>query len=669
MASIPLLCNICPKHPNFSDISHLLTHVSSKGHLSHYFKAQVRSRQDPRILHQLEVYDRWYDEHHIEKLLSQRMLLKESKSVAHNTRNANNKPSAFGKPTKGTKKPVKVGSAARNCGHSVKDEDVIDPQLSQTQPTPLTAFTLRRSSLDQPVTDLASQHRAFAPRMRAWPTANLSEHGAFRTETREARNNPRAPGETVSDSGSDSERLFFRSPMTSIYPDPSTMSGPPRMGAFRSTTPVGETDPKDGLEDLATAESRPVADEADSNQSPKLKGICWPGMDIFDSASPDAQRQRNQKKNDSILKQMELNSMVVEPLEQIYWPEGTLKKERIITGMVESSPLKEESPKPRRRRAARDKGVLRNASTNNPQAAKLGRLPKLSCRNEESHPADLGDLSKRAIAMLESPTSAHPARRNLLAEPPEDENVEWELTAGDSRAGRKRRFTVYDDDVTEDEIEEPVDFMANCPRGTEHTFSHRLFSQAAPSYSLGFPHSNLGMPFPISANSHLLQGTGDGMNPSNRRDLNRRSGGLSRTLHSNSAVNKENIEPILNSLGRIDNAVPQAGNRRISQRYFSITRGSPPEYFDTLPPHMVFGGWSGLSVSGSSFNPLNPSGQHQHVPQPYGEDSRVPTPASARGLSPLHVETTNFAVDADYLFGNGSPRFEDRSMNHKRERF
>lgn len=81
MASIPLLCNICPKEPEFSDISHLLTHVASKGHLSQYHKAQIRSRQDASIREKLTIYDRWYERYQIEKLLSQRMIAKESRET------------------------------------------------------------------------------------------------------------------------------------------------------------------------------------------------------------------------------------------------------------------------------------------------------------------------------------------------------------------------------------------------------------------------------------------------------------------------------------------------------------------------------------------------------------------------------------------------------------
>ena len=79
MASSLLKCSICPKKPSFSDTSHLLTHVGSKGHLSHLHKLQIRSHQDISAGHELATYDKWYQQHGLGQLLSERMLQKESK--------------------------------------------------------------------------------------------------------------------------------------------------------------------------------------------------------------------------------------------------------------------------------------------------------------------------------------------------------------------------------------------------------------------------------------------------------------------------------------------------------------------------------------------------------------------------------------------------------------
>jgi hypothetical protein len=78
-STIPLHCNICPKKPKFSDVSHLLTHIASKGHLSHYYKIKVRSGTDPAARQLIETYDQWYAEWCVEDLMSDRMNLKDKK--------------------------------------------------------------------------------------------------------------------------------------------------------------------------------------------------------------------------------------------------------------------------------------------------------------------------------------------------------------------------------------------------------------------------------------------------------------------------------------------------------------------------------------------------------------------------------------------------------------
>jgi hypothetical protein len=70
----------------------------------------------------------------------------------------------------------------------------------------------------------------------------------------------------------------------------------------------------------------------------KLKGVYWPGMNIFDSATAADRRRRNQKKDASVISQLEASSLVVEPTELVFTtPEWELKKEKIITGEVHSS--------------------------------------------------------------------------------------------------------------------------------------------------------------------------------------------------------------------------------------------------------------------------------------------------------------------------------------------
>lgn len=71
------------------------------------------------------------------------------------------------------------------------------------------------------------------------------------------------------------------------------------------------------------------------NDINKLKGTIWPGMDMFDSATPEMRRKRNQKKHGSVLLLLQATSEETEALEMVF-RDGNLAKERTITGNPES---------------------------------------------------------------------------------------------------------------------------------------------------------------------------------------------------------------------------------------------------------------------------------------------------------------------------------------------
>lgn len=64
----------------------------------------------------------------------------------------------------------------------------------------------------------------------------------------------------------------------------------------------------------------------------KLKGVYWEGMGIFDSATPDMRRKRNQKKAYSVIQSLMATSAVVEATEMVFDADGELHREREITG-------------------------------------------------------------------------------------------------------------------------------------------------------------------------------------------------------------------------------------------------------------------------------------------------------------------------------------------------
>jgi len=80
-SQVPLHCSICPKKPNFSDVSHLLTHIASKSHLSNYYKVKIRAATDHDARFQVNQYDHWYDHFDVETLMADRLAMKEQKKT------------------------------------------------------------------------------------------------------------------------------------------------------------------------------------------------------------------------------------------------------------------------------------------------------------------------------------------------------------------------------------------------------------------------------------------------------------------------------------------------------------------------------------------------------------------------------------------------------------
>lgn len=73
----------------------------------------------------------------------------------------------------------------------------------------------------------------------------------------------------------------------------------------------------------------------------KLKGVQYPGMDIFDSATPEMKRMRNQRKDVAVLNQMKATSAEVVPDEIVYNMDGSISHTRDIFGppSCETSPV------------------------------------------------------------------------------------------------------------------------------------------------------------------------------------------------------------------------------------------------------------------------------------------------------------------------------------------
>jgi hypothetical protein len=322
MAAIPLHCNICPKKPNFSDVSHLLTHIASKGHLSNYYTVKVRSGSEDASRRLIEAYDQWYAEWNVEDLMSERMSQKDKRRTR-----ARPAGTAF---TPGTLRdthadlpsvvaranppapPEIQAPAPRPARPRAAVSNLLDPRLSEQQ-----LIKVERSITPTPTPQPGPvlRHRPFAPRMSYWPAGSRS--------TSQSYTNP--DYETSSE-----------------YSEPSVRKR-------RYNYPVEDSCAVE--DDPVDTPATTVEDPTAVSESTKLKGVYWPGMDLFDSATPEMRRKRNQKKDSSVVEQLEINSQEVEATELIFTPQGSFKRQRRISSSVyddeESSPLRGESPVPK----------------------------------------------------------------------------------------------------------------------------------------------------------------------------------------------------------------------------------------------------------------------------------------------------------------------------------
>ncbi|KAL5395468.1 hypothetical protein PMIN03_002623 [Paraphaeosphaeria minitans] len=298
-ANIPLHCSICPKRPNFSDVSHLLTHIASKGHLSNYYKVKVRSGNDDAARRLVESYDRWYAEWNVEDLMSERMTQKDK-------RRSRARPVARQTPAPKIEAPIPRPARPRTAVGNL-----LDPRLSEQQLIKLES-AVSPTPTPQPGPVLRQRPpRLFGAHMQYW--AGTDSRASSRSYTNDY--------DTSSEYSDPSERRRYQN-------------------ATREDSCAIEDDPADAGS----------ADPMAVSESTKLKGVLWPGMAIFDSATPEMRRKRNQKKDSSVVEQLEINSQEVEPTELIFTPTGSFKRQRRISSSVyddeDDEMIKAESPTP-----------------------------------------------------------------------------------------------------------------------------------------------------------------------------------------------------------------------------------------------------------------------------------------------------------------------------------
>ena len=627
MASFPLRCSICPKDPTFSDVSHLLTHVASKGHLSHYFRAQVRSRQDFNVHQKLQDYDIWYLENNIEDLLSQRLMQKDSK------RGINKGVKLSGVTLKTRKSSMKRDGAEVSI-HSIpaSGDAAIDPCLPQISLQSGPSSTI-------PLTPVVN------PRMRArranmgqsydWeaglldPKLSSPSRQDRRYQQLTRHNISGYDGDGNEHQLSDSTKLEFleflpqrQSPSPSVHKPEYSYHSP-----ATTRTDFGLFDDNIFNEDDECAESS------------RLKGVVWPGMDLFDSASPEAKRKRNQRKDSSVLALMQTNAGLVEPTETIYFPSWEMKQERFISGEVESSPLKDEdSPKPRRNRCRPNKFPLMDLDKNAPCFEKKpkGRKPlqkKQKTQEKKAETKNSTDIAKDSLQPLQA-KSKHRTRAQ------QEEDPDWLLTTGRQNVKKKDKLKIFNDKVentvTCATSSKPQSRIVANGRSQDQVHTQLKVARTRRCVLGNWKDHDSGV---APTSEHMLRPTSENV-PKNQ---------CSQKSTARQVDGKENIEPVVDQHGRIDSSFSH-GFGHSTQRYFAMRNDEPPSFYQEMPPFMDYDSVPGLNGFRQIANPLATTRGGQTT----DSDSPRFLPAPNLPLTPRYgMESDNMEFKADFEESSG----------------
>jgi hypothetical protein len=445
-----LSCSICNKKPRFSDLSHLLTHIASKAHLANYFKLQVKSRHDAEAYQALTDYDRWYQNYGLAKLLSDRM------AMGLNTTRKRRSSRLVEAPGSIKTEPVdhEAPFSSLEWAGTVEDrkpqwpsfEDSIDPRLSGLPPSVSEENAGGRTYTVASTLSESSEH----PFIKTEPDSLNSWKDIHEDNPNETRPSKRFPMEGKS----------HRASLSTIPTVPNPLTLTPSRRASKSTVVEPKTD-----------------------EMTRLKGIQWPGMDLFDAATEPMKRQRNQKKDASTFKAMEEASTATEPNEMVFSPSGTLRREREITGYVEEDdPLPGEwrIPKPRRdRRDTRDRRDRRaNEKQSNTNNCPGRQDKRVALANSDPNRAVLGSRvtkkghrPKRQVPR-ERETSEHVTTSVVLSKQNLDhahghtrltteENDDMQLSMDAVGQNRTSRLQVFKDDSPPVTVPESNHFISS----------------------------------------------------------------------------------------------------------------------------------------------------------------------------------------------------------------
>ncbi|KAI1335614.1 hypothetical protein F5Y15DRAFT_419700 [Xylariaceae sp. FL0016] len=316
--SIPLVCSICPKNATFSDISHLLTHVSSKGHLHNYFQLSISRDTDEESALALAQYDSWFSGNGINALLRVRQTARAQRGTqqqqqrhgpngaveisAGRTSIQSGRGGRTGRSGRGNRNPGRRARGGSNLAQ-VKSEPIDDNFIDDLVPNGHPSYPWFPGAIGQ---------------QEFLPYPDMQSH--------------RLDGLDIFDGEDDS----------SNYDNSESLS------AFHSED-IAET-VEDGTGLIA------------------LKGIIYPGMSGFDSATKEARKKRNQRKDPIVVRRLRSQSQKIQRTECVRNLQLDIERVRDVYDepSIDGS-MDEEEPSPEQNK--RQKPKTRAANKSQPKPA------------------------------------------------------------------------------------------------------------------------------------------------------------------------------------------------------------------------------------------------------------------------------------------------------------
>ncbi|KAF2769232.1 hypothetical protein EJ03DRAFT_351390 [Teratosphaeria nubilosa] len=366
--NIDLKCTICPRKDDFSDMSHLLTHIASKGHLSNYYKLKVKASTSLADKRLIDTFDDWYEDSGLDELMSERLQQKEKRTGGRSN-------AAAAAPRRGscanTASPrgTPAATLAGRRNNRLRD-NVLDPQLSSRG-----GLKIENQSRSQtPVPPFIFDPNMYPQQNRMFMGMQTISNGSW-------------PASPYAGTPMKQESLSSETDDDWVdYP-----MAPPRRGRGRGAPSYSNNSfSDDELCDIGETTNDPT----------KLKGIVWPGMALFDSATPEMRRKRNQKKSYSVVQHLMATSEEIEPTENIFdFNNGfcfrvareitgnpDLDEDEILSGEVTPEPepviKRERFPMKRSRETRRPRPALHDKDVNTGRVtrSRAGMLGKRSTR-------------------------------------------------------------------------------------------------------------------------------------------------------------------------------------------------------------------------------------------------------------------------------------------------